>query len=753
MPQDGFSRADLHCHSSASARSRLGVQRAVGLPECATPPEEVYAQAKRRGMDFVTITDHDTIAGALAIADHADAFVSVELTASFRGEPGAAAHVLCWGITADDHAWLQAHAADVEHCAAYLNEHGIACALAHPYYFVREPLLPRHLGVLAELLLIWETRNGSRAPELNAPAILAADLRGLAGSGGSDDHAGVDIGRSWTQTPGAAAVADFLEHLRAGSTQPGGAQGGATVWAHAPLALAARSLGMDPARPPRIDAVRQILVRVFEGQARESAEAHGLGPQDARDLLVAWVDAVGLARDPSRLVELLQDDAAGHAGLRRRAVRAHERLLDAAARELPAALEQGDFRRALGTLASACIPALPYVATTAFLARERARSHSARREPPRTVALVADLSDGVDGVTRLVDELRERGVPDWEVDVIGTDAAVDRRLPTAVEVELPYYAGRRVGVPSLVGLVDALTSRRYALVHVCSPGPAGVGAALIAELAGLPLIVSHHTELSRYARLRSGRADIERLARAGIAALYSRGRVILSPSSAADSSLLALGVDPARIARWTRGVDTTLFRPRASKAADQSLRVLYAGRLTTEKGVQLLAAAFLAAHARDPRLHLVLAGDGPEAQQLRDQLGARATFLGWLDREALADAHAAADLFCFPSRTDTYGQAVLEALASGLAVVAVGEGGPLDLIEPGRTGVLAAPTPDALADALVELAAAPEWRATLRAGAVAAAQRRTWDAAFAELASGYHRAVSRPEPQERARAA
>ena len=91
-------RADLHCHSTASAVSKLGVQRALGLPECATPPEEVYALAKRRGMDFVTITDHDTITGALAIADRPDVFVSEELTAHFAGEPQAV-HVLCLDIT------------------------------------------------------------------------------------------------------------------------------------------------------------------------------------------------------------------------------------------------------------------------------------------------------------------------------------------------------------------------------------------------------------------------------------------------------------------------------------------------------------------------------------------------------------------------------------------------------------------------------------------------------------------------------
>jgi predicted metal-dependent phosphoesterase TrpH len=124
------SRVDLHCHPTASQLSRLGVQRSLGLPECATPPEEVYELAKRRGMDFVTITDHDTIAGCLELEGRSDCFVSEELTARFAGEPQAV-HVLCYGITRGDHEWLQANSGDLEACAAYLHENGIACALAH----------------------------------------------------------------------------------------------------------------------------------------------------------------------------------------------------------------------------------------------------------------------------------------------------------------------------------------------------------------------------------------------------------------------------------------------------------------------------------------------------------------------------------------------------------------------------------------------------------------------------------------------
>src|SRR4051794_39631615 len=128
-----MTRTDMHCHSTASEESKLGVQRSLGLPECATPPEEVYALAKRRGMDFVTITDHDTIAGALTLADRPDVFISEELTAWFKGE-SQAVHVLCYGITPDDHAWLQAHADDVEQAAEYLHDSEIACALALPFY-------------------------------------------------------------------------------------------------------------------------------------------------------------------------------------------------------------------------------------------------------------------------------------------------------------------------------------------------------------------------------------------------------------------------------------------------------------------------------------------------------------------------------------------------------------------------------------------------------------------------------------------
>ena len=735
------SRADLHCHSTASQVSKLGVQRALGLPECATPPEEVYALAKRRGMDFVTITDHDTIAGALEIADRPDVFVSEELTARFRGEPQAV-HVLCYGITPDDHDWLQAHADDVEVVAEYLHEHEITSALAHPFYAVEAPLTPRHRRRLAQLFGIWEVRNGARARELNHPAAIYVETHGGIGIGGSDDHAGVDIGRTWSQTPQAKTPHEFLTHVRAANVSAHGDQGSAAKWAHAAMALAIRALGRgERTDAPDPGAVLRMVERVMtEGDARSGSMGCDLGPEDAQALLRAWLDAVDIRMSERDLLALLQSDGFSHAGLERRARRVHERRLASAVAR--AVQDPSQIAAAAQDVFTACFAAIPYAPAAAFLGREKSKLTTRDHEPIR-VALVADGIGGMHGVTHTIDEIRERGVPGFEVEVIGTDAHVDRRLSAVAEVDIPYYAGLRVGVPSLPAVVDALAEGRYEVLHVCSPGPAGIATAMIGRVMGLPLAGSYHTELAAYTALRSGNAALAAGVDVALGAFYGGCDVVLSPSTASDEKLNELGIAPERIGRWDRGVDTERFtRARRTREPDGRVRVLYAGRLTREKGVDLLADAFLAARARDPRLELHLAGGGPEEDALRSRLGGAARFLGWLEGEELARAYADADLFLFCSQTDTFGQVVLEAQASGLPVVAVAAGGPAELIASGRTGVLCPPRASAIADAVAGLAASPAARARLARGGERAARDRRWESSLAALAAGWHRAIA-----------
>ncbi len=431
-----------------------------------------------------------------------------------------------------------------------------------------------------------------------------------------------------------------------------------------------------------------------QGSARTGAEGPDFTSADARALLDLWLEAMEI-ESTEALIELMQSDGFTHSELQRRARAAHDARLAAATETAIAALRDGhpELAEVLAEVFASIVPVVPYAPATTFLAGEKLKL----AEPDGTrgrVALIVDSIDSTHGVSHTIERIRELRVPGYEVEVIGTDRGVDRRLPAVAEVGVPFYEGMTVGVPSLPSLVETLAEGRYDLIHVASPGPAGVAALLIARIAGVPVIASHHTDLVAYAQLRSGYERVAGFTMVALAMFYSQVERVLSPSVAADESLAGLGVEAERIGRWARGVDIRRFDPslREEGAFGGAINVLYAGRLTKEKGADLLADSFLLAHARDPRLHLVLAGGGPEQEALAERLGEAATFLGWLKGADLARAYASADLFLFPSRTDTYGQVVVEAQASGLPVIAVDEGGPADLIEDGVTGLLRPPS-------------------------------------------------------------
>ena len=630
-------------------------------------------------------------------------FVSEELTAWFKGEPQAV-HVLCYGITADDHEWLQAHADDVEQVAEYLHEREIACALAHPFYAVEAPLTPRHRRRLAQLFGVWETRNGSRARELNAPAAVYVETHGGTGVAGSDDHAGIDIGRTFTETPTAHTWHELLGHVRAGRAAARGEQGSAAKWAHSAMALAVRALGRgDGAAAVDPRAVLTMVERVMrEGDVRRGAVGADLGPDDAR----APAARVAGGRRPA--------PRRARAARATCSTRTSATPTSTAARGAPTSASS----RARSTAswpprprAATSAPPRPASSTPASRrspTRRRPPSWAARRASssqhegdPLRVALVADGVGAMHGVTHTLDEIRERGVPGFEVEVVGTDANVDRRLSAVAEVDIPFYAGLKVGVPSLPAIVEALAEGRYDLVHLCSPGPAGVAAARDRARhggAGARHLPHRAGRLRGAARGRPG-ARVHRPRRPSPPSTASAS-VVLSPSPASDEVAARDGHRRrAHRALGPRRRHRALLARQARRAAmlPGELSVLYAGRLTREKGADLLADAFLAARERDPRLHLCLAGGGPEEDVLRERLGEHATFLGWLEGDALARAYASADLFLFASRTDTFGQVLLEAQASGLPVVAVAEGGPCSIVEDGVTGRLCPPDAQALA--------------------------------------------------------
>ena len=255
-------RADLHCHSDASNKTGEAALNLIGCPESYSRPQDVYAQALRRGMDLVTITDHDSQDGVRRILDMPGVFVGEELTCWFP-EDGCKMHVLVYGHSRKQHAELQGIAGDLYKVADYFVEHDLAHSVAHPIYRQNDKLERWHLERLLLLFKTFECLNGAHSPlhrdafEPLLDKLDAAEIERLSRvhglrprwpepwkkgrTAGSDDHGLLNIGRTWTEFPGDVVTpADALQAIRQGRTRPGGEAGSSVKLAHTFWGVAVR---------------------------------------------------------------------------------------------------------------------------------------------------------------------------------------------------------------------------------------------------------------------------------------------------------------------------------------------------------------------------------------------------------------------------------------------------------------------------------------------------------------------------------
>lgn len=215
-------RCDLHVHSWYSGRNDVPVLEHLGR-ECYSDPREVYEQALRRGMDLVTLTDHDTIEGALQIAHLPRAFVSEEVTLSIEG--GRQLHVNVFGIEPWQHARIQARQRDPEAFFAFLAEARIPAAVNHLFSALTGERALADLRLPLGRLPLVEALNGAIPHGHNEAARLAGRASGMAPVGGSDAHTLAHVARAFTTVPRARTKQEFLEGLRAGLCVPAGRSG------------------------------------------------------------------------------------------------------------------------------------------------------------------------------------------------------------------------------------------------------------------------------------------------------------------------------------------------------------------------------------------------------------------------------------------------------------------------------------------------------------------------------------------------
>lgn len=305
------------------------------------------------------------------------------------------------------------------------------------------------------------------------------------------------------------------------------------------------------------------------------------------------------------------------------------------------------------------------------------------------------------------------------------------RVPS---LPLPGYPQVRVALPSRrVGA--AIAAYRADLVHLAGPFVLGVRGMAAAARLGLPAVAVYQTDLGGYARTYLGAGEAAAWRR--MRAVHSAADRTLAPSTAAARDLAVHGVPRVRL--WPRGVDTVRFHPelrdealRRELAPGGELLVGYVGRLAPEKHVELLAGVCTL-----PGVRVVVVGDGPSEPALRSALPG-AVFLGRRTRGDLARIFASLDVFAHTGPYETFCQTVQEAMASGLPVIAPAAGGPLDLVDHGRTGLLVPPhDTDALRTAVAALAADPVPRTAYGTAGRAAVEGRTWSVVGDQLLDHY----------------
>jgi glycosyltransferase involved in cell wall biosynthesis len=316
----------------------------------------------------------------------------------------------------------------------------------------------------------------------------------------------------------------------------------------------------------------------------------------------------------------------------------------------------------------------------------------------------------------------------------------------SVGVPIPFYGDMRMYVPRLLEFAARARADRIDVIHLTTPGPIGLAALFVAWRLRLPIVGSFHTDLAAYTAELSGSPRLAALMRQYMRWPYGKCARILVPSGHTRQLLIEAKADPCKIDVWPRGVDTALFNPsKRSNTLRESWHVsnrrpalLYVGRVSKEKRLLLLPAVRDRLHAMGFEHRVVIAGHGPLLPELRERMP-DAMFTGPLSREAVADAFASADLFVFPSRTDTAGNVVLEAQASGLPVVISGAGGPRENMIAGCTGTVCHnDDPDDWARAIAATLRDEAQRAAMAAAARDYAVSRTWETALRPLYRAYH---------------
>jgi glycosyltransferase involved in cell wall biosynthesis len=702
-------------------------------------------------MDFVTCTDDDSIEGCLEIADLPGVFLSESVTAIFP-EDGCRISILVWGISEQQHREIQQLRSNIYELQQFLAHQGIAHGVASPLRALEDKLQPLHLMRLALLFRHFEGVNGREEKLLATVmrslfTLTSADIErfsittGLQPThpqawqkvwfAGSDDHGGTSSGRAFTETPEAQDVIQLLEHLREGRCEPHGEYGTPLTAALDTYQVAfsyAKDRLKGHATSPSIRLVEKAFARFMEGQdpttftAGEkfaflaqgiaSGKIFELAKPGPRSL---WKELSSALSEPAMRSELNRELQGVEDPSRRAFLMANmmaSRLAYRLTLQFLQQLMEGRFLESIQMIG----PVVPLVALLSpylYAFRAPSRKHlreaaaALKKELPPILhntrrAWFTDTLDDINGVSTTIQRMSSALISvGKEIEVMVSRKEVSlpgiplKNFPPIGEFELPEYELQKLSFPPLLQIIDYLQSRNFTEVIISTPGPVGLAALCAARVLGLPTAGIYHTDFPEYVRILTEDGLMESLTWNYMHWFYSQLDTLYVNSDHYRQCWIDRGIAAGKLKILPRGLDTELFHPTKKRAdfwkkrglLDGEIGVLYVGRVSREKNLDLLAASFRRLFTAGITVRPLIVGDGPYLGMMKELLP-EGIYTGSLHGEDLATAFASADFFAFPSTTDTFGNVVIEAQASGLPVIVSDIGGPKDLVEDGADGLI-----------------------------------------------------------------
>ncbi|MEM6601399.1 MAG: glycosyltransferase [Verrucomicrobiota bacterium] len=787
-------RCDLQVQSLYSDRPSEWILRKLGVPESYTQPADIYHSLKEQGFDFVTITDHNRIDGCLEIADREGVFLSEKVTTYFP-EDHCKIHLLVWNLNEAQHLQIQKLRRNIYDLAAYLRKEGLVHGVAYPLTSINGQLRPDHVEKLLLLFQIFDgvSLSTSQAQqevfryivgELNEDLMQGlSEKHGIQATGtepwqkvligSSDDHAGLYIGGGCTEVDVAATPAEFLAQVQAGNIQVHGNAGDVSrfsaglykiIFSYASDRLsqtapnAAKLMGRvadrflsgeNPAHLTFSERVGHVMEAVKSGKALDFLKPNDLSLN--REIAFYFMD--------STVKEEIDQVIRTESSPERRSFRVASKIAnDLTYRLFQRGLEQVDQQKYLEALqpASGMLPVVAGVAPYVFsyfnlygdrpmwketAARFGTQVPDVLRNEKR--AWFTDTLEDVNGVARTIRTMgkaaekagRDLTIVTSRTGRIVEDAPIKNFHPVG-EFELPEYKLQKLSFPPILDMIDYIEREQITECIISTPGPVGLSALAGAKLMGIRTTGIYHTDFPQYVRILTEDEVMETMMWNFMHWFYSQLDLIYVNSEFYKECWINRGIPAEKLKILPRGLDTDQFNHRRKtpdfwkKRGARHPVMIYVGRVSKEKELEFLGDVVESLTDRGVVLDLAIVGDGPYKNEMQQRLP-NALFTGVLMGDELAQAYASADLFVFPSTTDTFGNVVIEAMSSGIPAYVSDLGGPCELVTEGENGrILQANHLASWVDAISVWAARPESAERREKIALDTQARWNWSHAF-----------------------